>query len=555
MDSSSLSTPFKQKYQTTAWGFYGQDSWRVTPKLTLSYGLRWDIFVPIRETQDRISSFDPNITNPATGTLGALTFWGKGSGRNGRRSLGNIYWKEFSPRFGFAYGLNAKTMIRGSYGLSSPAFYGAFGSGAALSLNGWNASVSPASLNNGVTPAFNWDQGFPAVPVVPNLDPSLLNGNGLSYVNPADVRPGRTQNASFGLQREIPGGIVVSADYVGNFTHGLLDTGLLQVNQLNPKYLSLGNLLLQDINSPQAVAAGIPIPYPGFSGSVAQALRPFPQYQGINQLDAPVGFNEYNSLQITAQKHTGSGLSLLASYSLSKELTNHGTFNGQGQSNTVLQHTGERTTYKQLASLDRPQILQISALYELPFGPGKRMASGASGVMKHLVGGWELALSQTYMAGTPVTISTSQGLPGGFGPIWADRVAGVPVKLTGCGDFDPRNPAKSHYLNVAAFADPAPFSFGNSRVLGNIRTCGYKNENFSVIKNFSISERVAFSFGVDFDNVFNRHNWVGLNTNIDNPSSFGQFGSLNLGINGSGATAGSGASDPREILIHAKISF
>ena len=118
-----------------------------------------------------------------------------------------------------------------------------------------------------------------------------------------------------------------------------------------------------------------------------------------------------------------------------------------------------------------------------------------------------------------------------------------------------RVPAKSHYLNVAAFADPAPFSFGDTRVLGNIRTCGYKNENLSVIKNFSITERVKFSLAFDFDNVFNRHNWIGLNTNIDNPTSFGQFGSLALGLAGSGATAGSGASDPRNILVHAKISF
>lgn len=556
VDGSSLSTPFKVKYQNSVWGFYAQDSWRVTPKLTLSYGLRWDIFVPVHESQDRISSFDPTIPNPAAGgILGALTFWGTGTGRNGRHLGGDIYWKEFSPRFGFAYSVTPKTVIRGSYGLSSPSFYGTLGSGDHLGLNGWNATISPASLDNGVTPAFNWDQGFPTLPVVPNLDPSLVNGSAVSYLNPVDLKPGRTENVDFGLQGEVPGGIVLTADYVGNFTRGLIDQTLVDLNQLNPQYLSLGSLLLQSANSPQAVAAGIKIPYTGFTGSVSQALRPYPQYQSVPELDANDAFNEYNALQVTAQKHTGYGLSFLASYTVSKELTNHAQFYGQGDGVVpVLQYSGQRFGFKQLADLDRPQMLQLSAVYELPFGRGKAFLSEVSGVGRQVVGGWQLAVSGSYMSGTPVAISTSQSLPGGYDAVFADRVPGVPVKLESCSQFNPHNP-NAHYLNVAAFADPAPFSLGTTRVLGNVRTCGYKNENLSLIKNFGITERVRFTLAVDFDNVFNRHNWIGLNTDIDSPSSFGRFGSLNLGVNGSGGTAGTGASDPREILVHANITF
>jgi hypothetical protein len=556
VDSATLSTPQNQRFGSQTWGFYAQDSWRITPKLTLSYGLRWDIFNPEHENQNEIGSFDPNAINSAAGgILGALTFFGNGAGRNGLVDPYHIYWREFSPRFGFAYNVTPKTVIRGGYGLSSPGYFGVFSSGNGLPNYGWSATVTPTTQDNGVTPAFNWNQGFPTIPVVPNLSPTLLNGSNVNYVNPAVPKPGRSENVNFGVQREIPLGIVLTADYVGNFSRGLPNNTVVTLNQLDPKFLSLGPLLLQKVNSPAAIAAGIPLPYPGFTGSVAQALRPYPQYQRINQLATPEGYVEYNALQVTVQKHTGSGLSFLGAYTLSKQLTDASTFNGQGHGDTLVQYFKQSVGYKQLSDLDRPQMFQVSAMYELPFGPGKRFASGAHGAERWLVGGWSVAMSGNYMAGTPVALSTSQSLPGGYAAVFADQVAGVPVKLESCSQFNPSDPNHNHYLNVKAFADPAPFTFGTTRVLSNIRTCGYVNENISVIKNFSFTERVKAVFAVDFDNAFNRHSWIGLNANIDNPTSFGQFGSVALGVNGAGAINGAGATTPRNIQASLKVSF
>jgi Carboxypeptidase regulatory-like domain/TonB dependent receptor len=556
VDSATLSTPENQRFESLAWGFYAQDSWRVTPKLTLSYGLRWDIFVPEHESRNEIASFDPTAVNSAAGgNLGALTFWGKGAGRNGLVEAYRTYWREFSPRIGFAYNATPKTVIRGGYGLSSPGFFGVFTSGNELPNYGWSATVTPTSENNGVTPAFNWNQGFPTIPTVPNLNPSLLNGSNANYVNPAVPKPGRTENVNFGLQGEIPLGIVVTADYVGNFSRGLPDNTFITLNQLDPKFLGLGSLLLQSVTSPAAITAGIPIPYPGFTGSVTQALRPYPQFININQLSSPKGFVEYNALQVTVQKHTGSGLSFLGAYTLSKQLTNASTFNGQGHGDTVVQYFKQAEGYKQLSDLDRPQMVQVSAVYELPFGPGKRFLNEGSGAERWLLGGWQVAMSGNYMAGTPVDLSTSQSLPGGYAAVFADQVPGVPVKLESCSQFNPSDPNRDHYLNVQAFADPAPFTFGTTRVLSNVRTCGYVNENISLIKGFSITERVKAVFAVDFDNAFNRHSWIGLNANIDNPSSFGQFGSVALGVNGAGAINGAGATTPRNIQASLKINF
>jgi hypothetical protein len=556
VDQATLGTPQNTRFESLTWGFYAQDSWRIDPKLTLSYGLRWDIFGPEHEHHNEIGSFDPTVINSAAGgNLGALTFWGDGPGRNGLAAAYHTYWGEFSPRFGFAFNITPKTVIRGGYGLSSPGFFGVFSSGNGLPNYGWSATVTPFSPDNGVTPAFNWDQGFPTIPTVPNLNPALLNGSNANYVNPPVPTPGRTQNVNFGLQQEIPFQIVITADYIGNFSHGMPNNTFITLNELDPKYLSLGSLLLQSATSPGAMAAGIPIPYQGFTGSVAQALRPYPQYNTVNQLATPKTFITYNALQVTVQKHTGSGLSFLGAYTISKQLTNASTFNGQGHGDTVVQYYKQAEFYKQLSDLDRPQMFQVSAVYDLPFGPGKRFVNGASWAEKWLAGGWETAMTGNYMAGTPVELSTSQSLPGGYPAVFADQVTDVPVKLESCSEFNPSDPNRNHYLNVKAFADPAPFSFGTTRVLSNIRTCGYVNHNISVIKNFNITERVRTVFAVDFDNAFNQHSWIGLNANIDNPTSFGQFGSVALGVNGAGAINGAGATTPRNIQASLKVIF
>jgi len=541
VDSASLWTSQAARWASHTWGFYAQDSWRVTPKLTLNYGLRYDLLLPIRETYDRIGAFNPTIPNPgAGGRAGAVQFWGQGAGRNGRRNVWDTYYKSFAPRLGFAYSLDPKTVLRGGYGIGNNPLFGAFTGGFNVPDTGWGARVSAASLDNGVTPAFNWNNGFPPIiPRLPLLDPSLLNGSGVTFIDPKDIRPGRIQNINFGLERELRGGFLVKADWVANLSHGMPTNGLIQLNQLDPKFLGLGSLLGANINSPEARAAGIQVPYPGFNGPVAQALRPFPQYQNVTQRPAPAGNLTYHALQMNLQKRLGHGLSGLLAYTISKSIGDGG-FGNQGESSSTVQHTALRHTAKALYNQDRTQSLAVSYIYELPFGSGKRFADTKNPFLKQVVGGWRFTGIHNYISGTPVAIATNAALPGGFGGVWANRVPDVPIAATGCGDYDPNDPSRNRFLNINAFSVPGPFTLGNTRTLPNVRTCGILIENISIQKLFPIRESTRILFSADFNNAFNRHFWTRLSSNISNPAGFGLYG---------------GASDPRTIQFHLKVEF
>jgi hypothetical protein len=399
---------------------------------------------------------------------------------------------------------------------------------------GYSATLTPASLDNGVTPAFNWSSGFPIpMPPLPNLNPSQQNGFGVNYVARTDIRPGRVVMTNVGIETEVKGGVVFRANSIGRFSHGLADSNQIQLNQLDPSYLNVGNLLTANINSPQAVAVGIPVPYAGFNSSVAQALRPYPQYTRVNELIAPAGFSTYNGLELTAQRRLSRGLLFLVSYTVSKHLTN--TYG------VVPQYTGQRKQAKGRYYSDQPQSLVVTYVYQLPFGPGQHFANTSNALLKQIVSGWQVTGSDRYISGTPITIGTFQSLPGGYGSIWAIRNAGVPIGTgSGCAGIDPGNPSSNRYLNLNAFSTPGPFTFGNTALLPSTRNCGTLNEDLAVLKQFPIHESLKFELGMEIFNLFNRHAWTGLSTNIGNPAAFGRF---------------SGTSDQRIMQAHLKVLF
>lgn len=543
VDSAGVAVPEinEPHYFGGAVGLYAQDQWRPSSALTLNFGLRWDLYVPTREATNQIGALDPYKPNPAAGgILGATTIWGKNAGENGRVYLYNFYYKAFGPKLGIAYAPNPRTVIRAHYGISYSPLFGDFTSGAGAPTVGFNQSAGISSLDNGVTPAFNWNNGFPNVyPKVPNLDPSLQNGQGISYVNVNNNRPAMAQNVNFGISRELPYEIGLRVDYIGNFTRRLATNGHVQLNQLNPKYLSLGGLLLDDITSPQAIAAGIATPYPGFTGSVAQALLPFPQFQGgIPYLGASVGYLEYNSLQVNLQKRLSHGLTFLVAYTVSKSLGNV-TYSNQGWSDDIgLQNTSQLKGFKELYPQDIPQNLAVSYVYHLPIGPGERFLNSDGAWSRELLGGWSVAGIQNYQAGTPFNVGSEETIPGNFEGVWPNLVPGVPVRTsTSCGGY---TPGTSTYLNLGAFSTPAPFTLGDVHQLSSVRTCKYMNESISVQKQFKIVESAKVTIGSDFFNAFNRHQWTGLSTDINNPGSFGRF---------------TGASQPRNIQVFMKFDF
>jgi hypothetical protein len=545
IDSSSRQQPAPQQYfYDSMFSWYIDDNIKVTKKFTLSLGLRYELPTYVQEQDGITSVLDLARPNPGAGNRpGALKFLGDGQGRAGTRNIFGEYHKSFSPRLGVTYAINQKTVIRAGYGLFRLyPNYGRMNSGIFWN-SGFGATLAVASTNSGITPAFNLDEGFPLPDLnLPNFDPAQNNNGSAYYVNSRAYRPALMQSWTFDIQRQLPFGMMLDTAYVGSRTTGTW-TGLENINQVDPKYLSLGGLLRADINSPEAAAAGIGAPYPGFSGSVAQALRPYPQYTTIGDLFQPTGFSTYHSLQARLQKNLSNGLSFLGSYTLSKNVGLQGSdtfgdsFGGGGA--TALD-TFNRKLDKAILGIDQTHVLVVSWNYELPFGRGKRFGSSMHPVLNAVVGGWQLNSIERYQSGVPIAVSGGGNLPlfgGGNRPNWISSDVRTNVPMS---SFDP---AKDLYLNIDAFGQPAPYTFGNApKRLPNVRRPAFYNEDFSAFKKFGLgSESRQLEFRAEFFNLFNRVVFGGPASNINNPSTFG--------------TIGSQANTPRVVQFAVKLLF
>jgi hypothetical protein len=511
VDQATYGQQPSQAFLFRNWGIYAQDRWKIRPNLTLTYGLRWEHEPPIKDKLDRLANFDPSLANPGAGNRpGALVFAGTGSGRSGKEQFANSWYGGFGPRIGLAWSFDKSTVFRAAYGImydtnAGPAIF--------LNQQGYFTQATLSSLNGGVSPAFNWAGGFPSVPQGPFFDSTFANGGSTSYMQPNGARLPMVENWNVGVQRILAHGFLVEASYVGTAAHHLLN-GSLNYNQLNPSYLSLGPLLNADINSAAAQAAHIALPYAGFQGSVAQALRPFPQYQAITLSSDPIGNNKYNALQLRAQKRYGNGLSFVLSYTLSKDLTDAdgeggGAFLGGAQNYYNLR------LEKAVAAADVPQAFVAGYTYDLPFGEGKPLRTGNKVVDKYVIGGWTHSGILTLQRGTPLGLTSELSLPG---------IGGIRPNIVGTSFFinDDRSsfdPGKTLFLNPAAFAAPPAFTFGNApRLSSQIRSFGTEQWDATLQKSFPIYENLKFTLKVEFFNVLNIVNWGSPVTDINNPS-------------------------------------
>ena len=533
----------EQNFRDWFWAGYADDAIKLRPNLTLSLGLRYEIPSYVIERDGIFSFLDLNRPNPgADGRPGALVFLGGGSGRTGTNQIFPGYHKSFSPRFGLSYALNPKTVVRLGYGLFRIyPNYGRVNSGIFWN-SGFGLLQSVASTDQGLTPAFKLDVGWPAPPVsLPSFDPSQNNGGAGSWINQDANRPALMQSWSFNIQRELPFNILLDASYVGSKSNGLW-TALEDINQVDSRYLSLGNTLNADIDSPAAAAAGITRPYPSFRGSVAQALRPFPQYTTLWDMFQPTGYDLYNSLQIRLQKRYSNGLSFLGAYTLSKNIGFGGSdtfgdvFGGGGNKGI---DTFNRKLERSLENIDRTHVFVFSWTYELPFGRTKRVGSNWNPVLNHILGGWQVNSIERYQSETPLRVRGGPGLPlfgGGNRPNWVSPNVRSSVDM---GSFDP---AQDRYLNIDAFSRPAPFTIGNSpRTLPNVRLPASYNEDFSLFKRVYFRESKYLEFRSEFFNLFNRVVFGGPSANVNSPDSFGLISSQ--------------ANTPRIIQLALKVVF
>jgi hypothetical protein len=564
---------------------YAQDTYRFSSKLTMNYGLRYDIDLPAGEAFNRFSAVDPKLPNPDAGNiLGAYTYFGYGAGRNGRKRPQDIYYKAFGPRLGFAYSINSKTVFRGGYGI----YYEALKEGSFADQDGLGffnrqtvnvTNGGPTQIDNGITHI------FPATgPFTPG---GQNNQNGVILVPANTGRPADIQTWNLDIQRQVTNNLMLSVAYVGSKGTHLPALNIIP-NQANPSFLTLGGELtmpsscLAADTCPKSVAAGLTLPYAGFTGNINQLLRPFPQYGNFNQEDnsfSPdrTGNSTYNAMQLQLNKRVSEGLTFLVSYTVSKNITDAdsagpGVSGFIGTNSFIGENSYNRKAEKAVSQLDTPQSLVTSFFYELPLGHGKRYMND-SAVKDRVFGGWYTSAILTYRSGTPTEVyGNCQGtagdvLFGGCNVTGAGaRVNIVPgVPQTNKSNF---NPTTTPFWNAAAFTPAAncatsatTCAFGNEpRSLATARSFGGKNEDFTIgKKTHLIGEKATLDFQASFFNMFNRHIYS-TPSNVFGPSLQTPFipagtpntcpGKLSCGF---GAVTGS--SGPRIIQFGLKISY
>jgi hypothetical protein len=549
------------------YALFAGDNWRVTDKLSLDYGLRWDVGTPSVEKYNHLSFFDPNGANPgAGGRPGRLAFAGTGDGTINYGSAGfgarhpeKTWYGGFGPRFGFAYAWKPNTVIRGGYGIFfDQAFYPGWNSG--IAQDGFNSTPAFSSPDGGLTPAFLLQQGFPPIsPLPPFINSSFLNGQVGPIYRPVSANHrAYAQQWNLTIEHQFTNNSYVSMAYVANKgTH--LPSNNAPLNALNPNLLSMGQSLFDTFQPGETSLDGVSVPYSAWvdqmqacAPSVAQALVPYPQYcGGLEALNENAGDSHYHSFQVKVEHRLSSGLWFLGAYTLSKMVTDADTVQ-PGSYQGVLQGVispYQRQRNMALSENDTPNILSASLTYQLPFGQGKRFLS-RGGPADKLIGGWEVVSLFRISSGEPYYFRSSEcNVPAQF------QAACIPAVLPGANPFlqNPAhfNPDKGPLFNQAAFENPANFNFylGQGPRISNLRGPGFHNQDLSLIKNTKLTERVGLQFRASFFNVWNWHIFActtrcfgdtAFNTDVASPA-FGQWdGSV---------------SDPRRIQFAMQLLF
>ncbi len=472
---------------TNYFGAFIQDDWKLTSRLTLNLGLRWEMDTPRRERNDKQNGFDEFAINPVSGTPGAMTFAGEG----GRSSYAHGFDKNnFGPRIGLAWRpWGEKLVVRGGYGLTyAGLYYTAIPFVAAAGFSDRRQFTSP---DNGLTPALllrngvpNQAQeargpGFGAVPVGtnPRLAPQFFRQD---HVSPY------SHMMNFGVQRQVGNGAVAEITYQANLSHKLGGPDV-NINETRPE----------------------------LRGATAnQRLRPFPQYGNVVWLSPAWGNSSYHSFNARFEKRYAQGLNFLANYTWSKFIDDVEAVSELGGAG--YQSYWAHSIDKALAGNDIPHRLVASSVYEIPVGRGKRV-NLRNGFADALIGGWSLGGILELRSGAPYSVTEQTNRLNSFSASQlADRIAN-PELPSG----RPRGELVRGWFDTAAYAFPGNGMIGNaSRAPG--RGPGLANIEMSLLKTWRFNERIGLQARGEFFNLFNRPNFGLPNGQRGNPA-FGQI--------------------------------
>lgn len=505
VDSATRQFATENKLRNLYFAPYLEDDIKISPSFTLNAGIRWDIAVPFTDqTQKNIVFWNPLAAdtaaiNPATGNPlgGGVSLLGTCAQCVGYNRM-SIHWREVSPRLGFAWQMNQKTVLLGGFSLNHLDGGGFEYGNNKVAVNFGNllsGVFNVPSNNTNPVPAFgNWDtRNIPVPPPTP-FTPGLADGFGIIFgLNKNQGGLPYVYNYNIGVQRELRYNTLLSVSYVGN--RGLhLPSILNNPDQLTPALLNslcpnnAPNCVLgQAWTSPaaQAVlqsmhygqAGGYFTPYANFINdygsqqTLQQALRPYPQYGSIYQSFENAGIATYNALQAQAQKRFTNGLTYLVSYTLSRTMSN--TDSGFSEFNGGALNTYNQKAEYTIASNDQTHLLNISGVYELPIGPGKPFLHSNNLASRIFIGGWQLSGIFQYASGTPFGTGANGCPLASFNYICnrANLVSNEPLHLNWNNYYK-----QAPVYNLKAFSDPGFWAIGNApRNIGALRNPWSKN--------------------------------------------------------------------------------
>ena len=572
---STYEIQFRPATSNYQYGFFVQDNWKATKKVTLNLGLRYDVTLPRTDRYNRQNWFDPNVTNPLNG--GTLSYT---DALNGPTTLnlrgGEVFassnqrtnyvtdWKDIQPRFGLAFQFAPKWVLRGGYGM----YYGQSRSGVTgvvpYGSQGFNqyTNVITTYQNDGATPWLHLDNPFPnGLNQPPGNALGLLNdvgygANGPLRTGSANVTPNE-QSWSLGIEHEFPGNVVINAEYVGKKGTHLPFSGLNQLNHLGPWVESIpvdspdpnnpcATLTVECLNTyvtnPFSSQNGGPISDPNSTMSSPtvqelQLLLPYPQFTGVSTDVQMVANSIYHGLQLTAEKRYSNGLQFLVTYTWSKSIDD----SSQADDNVTwlgsfssLQDPNKPWLERSLSTFDIPQVLQVSYTYDLPFGRGRLIGGNMPRVLNAIIGGWTTNGLWRISAGRPLTFFLADGTPLPTYNAPRPNINGTPKRAA-------HDWVDQYFADPNIFTRPDNYTLGNApRAYGGLRTPRWFSTDLSVSKQFSLREQMNLEFRIEAQNAFNHPVFSSPDTSVDD----GTFGQITSTSNG-----------PRQVQLAVKFNF
>jgi hypothetical protein len=518
----------KSSYQA----FYLQDDWKITSRLTLNLGARYDLNFPRLERYNRVSIFDLNEPSPIAGEVpafpnlqGAMRYADTGHRAYTDTDLNNIV-----PRVGFAYQLLKSTTLRGGYGI----FYGlsptdAAGPSAGF-VDGFTGSTSIVTSLDGATPIVEIANPFPNG-INPAASAGQLNaatnlGQAVNSVNIGQVTP-YFQNWNFSVQQSVGSSFLIEAAYAANKGSHLTMGSAINLDALTAQQFALG--AINNVLVPNPFYGVITDPTSSLSArqvANGQLIRPYPQYTTLNAVNASIGNSNYQSLQLRVEKRFSKGFTVLGSFTASK-IIDDTTEAAAGQITGIQDPTNLRAE-RSLDPQDVSKRLVVSGVWEVPFGRGRALGGGIPRWTDLLIGGWQLNGIASFQSGLPLVMTS-------IGVARPDRVA--PAR-----QFDgPVQQRLQHYFDTDAYTVPKAFTYGNSsRTAPDLRGPGIANYDLSLFKNFTLTEQLRAQFQFETFNAFNR-------VQFGMPGT--QAGTTNFGV------VTSAQNSPRQLQLALKLIF